>query len=101
MFEKIINRKNLIILLGMIIFILILFYPIIFGGKTFGSPDSLNPRGASIILQEMNKLDNEFPLWQPWIFSGMPTADAFTFVSLLYFPNYILNLFFLSSNLTQ
>ena len=101
MFEKIINRKNLIILLGMIIFILILFYPIIFSGKTFGSPDSLNPRGASIILQEMNKLDNEFPLWQPWIFSGMPTADAFTFVSLLYFPNYILNLFFLSSNMIQ
>ena len=101
MFEKTINRKNLIILLGMIVFILILFYPIIFGGKTFGSPDSLNPRGASIILQEMNKLDNEFPLWQPWIFSGMPTADAFTFVSLLYFPNYILNLFFLSSNMTQ
>ena len=101
MFEKTINRKNLIILLGMIVFILILFYPIIFGGKTFGSPDSLNPRGASIILQEMNKLDNEFPLWQPWIFSGMPTADAFTFVSLLYFPNYILNLFFLSSNITQ
>ncbi len=101
MFEKTINRKNLIILLGMIVFILILFYPIIFGGKTFGSPDSLNPRGASIILQEMNKLDNEFPLWQPWIFSGMPTADAFTFISSLYFPNYILNLFFLSSNLTQ
>jgi len=101
MFEKIINRKNLLILSGMIILILILFYPIIFGGKTFGSPDSLNPRGANIILQEMNKLDNEFPLWQPWIFSGMPTADAFTFISSLYFPNYILNLFFLSSNLTQ
>jgi len=101
MFEKIINRKNLLILSGMIILILILFYPIIFGGKTFGSPDSLNPRGANIILQELNKLDNEFPLWQPWIFSGMPTADAFTFISSLYFPNYILNLFFLSSNLTQ
>ena len=101
MFEKIIDRKNLLILIGMIILILILFYPLIFNGKVFGSPDSLSPRGANIILQQMKETDSQFPLWQPWIFSGMPTADAFTFVSLLYFPNYILNLFFLSSNLTQ
>ena len=91
----------MIIPMGMIIFILILFYPIVFEDKTFGSPDSLNPRGASIILQEMKKIDSEFPLWQPWIFSGMPTSDAFTYISSLYYPNYILNLFSLSSNLTQ
>ncbi|SVB87869.1 uncharacterized protein METZ01_LOCUS240723, partial [marine metagenome] len=101
MFEKIFNRRNLTIILGLIILVLVLFYPIVFSGKTFGSPDSLNPRGASIILQEMKKINGEFPLWQPWIFSGMPTADAFTYISSLYFPNYILNLFFLSSNLTQ
>ena len=101
MFEKIINRKKITILAGMMVLIIILFYPIIISGKTFGSPDSLNPQGANIILQEMKKTDSEFPLWQPWIFSGMPTADAFTFISSLYFPNYILNLFFLSSNLTQ
>ena len=81
MFEKIINRKKITILAGMMVLIIILFYPIIFSGKTFGSPDSLNPQGANIILQEMKKTDSEFPLWQPWIFSGMPTADAFTFIS--------------------
>ena len=101
MIEKIINKKNVIILSGMLALILILFYPVIFSGKTFGSPDSLNPQGANIILQEMKKQDSEFPLWQPWVFSGMPTADAFTFISSLYFPNYILNLFFLNANLTQ
>ena len=101
MFEKMLNKHNMIIFAGMMLLVIILFYPIIFSGKTFGSPDSLNPRGANIILQEMNKIENEFPLWQPWIFSGMPTADAFTFISSLYFPNYILNLFSVSSNLTQ
>ena len=87
MFEKIIDRKNLFILIGMIILILILFYPLVFNGKVFGSPDSLSPRGANIILQQMKETDNQFPLWQPWIFSGMPTADAFTFfpVSLCHF----------------
>ena len=53
MIEKIINKKNVIILSGMLALILILFYPVIFNGKTFGSPDSLNPQGANIILQEM------------------------------------------------
>ena len=101
MYGNIISNKKLIIPLGMIIFIILLFYPIIFEGKTFGSPDSLNPLGASIILEQMKKLENQFPLWQPWIFSGMPTADAFTYISSLYFPNYILNLFSFSSNLTQ
>ena len=96
MFEKIINRKNLFVLVGLTILILVLFYPLVFSGKVFGSPDSLSPRGANIILQQMREIESEFPLWQPWIFSGMPTADSFTFVSLLYFPNYILNLFFLS-----
>ena len=39
MIEKIINKKNVIIISGMLALILILFYPVIFTGKTFGSPD--------------------------------------------------------------
>ena len=51
MFEKIINRKNLFVLVGLTILILVLFYRLVFSGKVFGSPDSLSPRGANIILQ--------------------------------------------------
>ena len=101
MIEKIINKKNVIILSGMLALILILFYPVIFTGKTFGSPDSLNPQGANIILQEMKKQDSEFPLWQPWVFSGMPSAEAFTNISNLYFPEYFFKIFFLSGMLIQ
>ena len=90
MFEKIIDRKNLFILIGMIILILILFYPLVFNGKVFGSPDSLSPRGANNILQQMNETDNQYPLWQPWIFSGMPTIHSFLNVSVNYYPHSIM-----------
>ena len=101
MLEQLKNKKNWIVIGGITIIVLALFYPIIFEGKTFGSPDSLNPRGASIILDQSKKTDGQFPLWQPWIFSGMPTADAFTYISSLYFPNFVFNLLFIPSNLTQ
>ena len=99
--KRITDKKNWAIIGGITIIVLVLFYPIVFEGKTFGSPDSLNPRSSSIILEQSRKTDGQFPLWQPWIFSGMPTADAFTYISSLYFPNYVLNLLFKSSHLTQ
>ena len=99
--KQITDKKNWAIIGGITIIVLILFYPIVFEGKTFGSPDSLNPRSSSMILEQSRKTDGQFPLWQPWIFSGMPTADAFTYISSLYFPNYVLNLLFQSSHLNQ
>jgi len=99
--KRITDKKNWAIICGITIIVLVLFYPIVFEGKTFGSPDSLNPRSSSMILEQSRKTDGQFPLWQPWIFSGMPTADAFTYISSLYFPNYVLNFLFQSSHLNQ
>ena len=99
--KRITDKKNWAIIGGITIIVLVLFYPIVFEGKTFGSPDSLNPRSSSMILEQSRKTDGQFPLWQPWIFSGMPTADAFTYISSLYFPNYVLNFLFQSSHLNQ
>ena len=101
MLKRITDQKYWAIIGGITIIVLVLFYPVVFEKKTFGSPDSLNPRSSSIILEQSRKTDGQFPLWQPWIFSGMPTADAFTYISSLYFPNYVLNLIIKSSILTQ
>ncbi|MCJ7801855.1 MAG: hypothetical protein MUP82_05810, partial [Candidatus Marinimicrobia bacterium] len=65
-----------------------IFFPVIFQGKIFSSPDSLNPKAAAIILQETQQEIGEYPLWQSWIFSGMPTAESFTNTSNLYFLQY-------------
>ena len=82
-------KKQFIVVPILLVLLCIIFYPVIFQGKIFSSPDSLNPKAAAIILQETQKEIGEYPLWQPWIFSGMPTAESFTNTSSLYFLQYI------------
>ena len=85
-------KKQFIFIPILLILICIIFYPVIFQGKNFSSPDSLNPTAASIILNKTQDEIGEYPLWQPWIFSGMPTAESFTNTSNLYFLQYFFNL---------
>ena len=90
-------KRPVVITTGlMFIIIAILFEPVIFGGKTFGSPDSLSPKAIGIALNELSDTSGELPQWQPWVFSGMPTGEAFTSLSKLYFPEYLLMIMELS-----
>ncbi len=84
-----------------IILVGVLFSPVIIGGKTFGSSDSLAPQAVGMALNKTQEESGEYPLWQPWIFSGMPTAEAFTHISKLYFPEYLFKIFFLPGILIQ
>ena len=85
----------------MLVIITVLFEPVIFGGKIFSSPDSLSPKAVGMALNDLSVETGEFPLWQPWVFSGMPSAEAFTNLSKLYFPEYLFKLFFLPGMLIQ
>ena len=96
-----VKRENIYIVIGMIVLLIMLFYPVLFQGKTFGSPDSINPKASGLALNRAWAETGEFPLWQPWIFCGMPTAEAFTFISQLYFPSHILRYLFLTGILGQ
>jgi len=91
------QKNQLLVVLILIILICVIFYPVLFQGKIFSSPDSLNPKAAAIILEKSQKETREYPLWQPWIFSGMPTAESFTNTSNLYFPQYLFNLLHIPS----
>jgi len=83
------TKKQFIVVPILLVLLCIIFYPVIFQGKIFSSPDSLNPKAAAIILSESQKEIGEYPLWQPWVFSGMPTAESFTNTSNLYFLQYV------------
>jgi len=96
-----VKKENAYIVIGMIVLLIMLFYPVLFQGKTFGSPDSINPQASGLALNKAWEETGEFPLWQPWIFCGMPTAEAFTFISQLYFPSHILRYLFLTGVLGQ
>ena len=81
-----------IIILIYSIFVLFFFNDVIIFGNTFASGDSFNPYAIHHILDQIRLASSEWPQWQPWIFSGMPTLEAFTYVNLLYLPSYFLDL---------
>jgi len=45
-----VKRENIYIVIGMIVLLIMLFYPVLFQGKTFGSPDSINPKASGLAL---------------------------------------------------
>jgi hypothetical protein len=55
-----------------------------------GSPDSVTPMALDKALQALQAQSGHYPLWQPWTFSGMPTVEAFSYLSGLYLPNLVL-----------
>ena len=73
------------------IFVLFFFHEVIIFGNTFASGDTFNPYAIHHILDQFRLASSEWPQWQPWIFSGMPTLEAFTYVNLLYLPSYFLD----------
>ena len=64
------------------IFVLFFFYDVIILSNTFASGDSFNPYAIHHILDKLRLISSEWPQWQPWIFSGMPTLEAFTYVNV-------------------
>jgi hypothetical protein len=60
-------------LLGLVL--LVFFYPVLFGGRTFLAPDSLNPKSMQPFVRQA--IDSgAYPLWNPYIFSGMPSFGS-------------------------
>lgn len=70
----------------------LLFHRILFLAVVPGSPDSVTPMALSIALDALRERTGLYPLWQPWTFSGMPTVEAFSYLSGLYLPNVLFSL---------
>ncbi|MBV5319548.1 MAG: hypothetical protein JZU72_01110 [Chlorobium phaeobacteroides] len=68
-----------------------LFYQLLFLPLTISAPDSFVPMAASMALDRLYESTGAYPLWQPWSFSGMPTVEAFSYLSALYYPNILLS----------
>ncbi|NTW68574.1 MAG: hypothetical protein HGB23_01840 [Chlorobiaceae bacterium] len=80
---------------------LLLFWPLVFQSSTLVAPDSLIPHASTIALDKLQTESGLYPLWQPWLFSGMPTVEALSYISGLYFPNIVFSLFNTSGILLQ
>ena len=72
---------------------LLLFWPLVFQPNMLLAPDSLIPHASTLALDKLQAETGSYPLWQPWLFSGMPTVEAFSYLSGLYYPNVVFNFF--------
>ena len=59
------------------------------GRTVFAGPDNLAPSALGAGLRDLHQETGELPLWQPWLFAGMPTLHSFTYTSSLYLPGKI------------
>ncbi len=69
----------------------ILFNKPLTGEFTFTGPDSLSPSAVHQGIESAEKEFGEYPLWLPWVFSGLPSIHSFQNISDFYFPNAIIN----------
>ncbi|MDZ7401998.1 MAG: hypothetical protein ONB37_17705, partial [candidate division KSB1 bacterium] len=59
------------------ILLLIFYYQVVFEGKTLLAPDALNSRSFKPFINDaLNR--GIYPLWNPYIFSGMPSLGSLT-----------------------
>lgn len=66
-----------------------------------GSPDSVTPMALSKALDALRASSGQYPLWEPWTFSGMPTVEAFSYLGGLYLPNLLFDRLHLDGVHTQ
>jgi len=72
---------------------LLLFHKVLFSPYHFLGPDSLSPKAVQQGIQVAEDSFGEYPLWLPWVFSGLPSVHSFQNISDYYYPYKIFKAF--------
>lgn len=75
-----------------LIILIVLFSSVFLKGYVFGGGDTTAARGMTNQLNIYMDETGDYPLWQPYIFSGMPAFSSMMFTKWIYFPNFIIGL---------
>jgi len=68
------------------------FHQVFLGGKTFVSPDTTAPLGFVAAGEQSLWKDKIYPLWNPFVFLGMPSFGSGAYNPLIYPPDWPLAL---------
>ena len=68
------------------------FHQLVLDGKTFVSPDAMNPAGFVRIGEQSLYQEHVYPLWNPYVFLGMPSFASGAYNPLIYPPDWPLTL---------
>ena len=74
----------------LLLVLVVLFSSVFFKGYIFGGGDTTAAKGMTQQLTLHLEETGEYPLWQPYVFSGMPAFSSMMFTQWVYFPNFIL-----------
>ena len=66
----------------------IAFHAVIFGGLTFVSPDTTAPLGFVRMGEQSLWHHGVYPLWNPYVFAGMPSFASGAYNPLIYPPDW-------------
>lgn len=69
------RHSNVAALVFLAITLLVFFAPMVFTGKVFLPPDTVASQSHRPYLEEVFK-SGEYPLWTPYVFSGMPSLGS-------------------------
>ncbi|MBN1504037.1 MAG: hypothetical protein JW952_03140, partial [Candidatus Eisenbacteria bacterium] len=84
------DRPVLLVSIILVVLLAVLFHPLVFGGKVLVSADAVAPVGFAAAAQESVKEGGPYPLWNPYVFLGMPSFGSLTYNPYVYFPDVIL-----------
>jgi len=84
-------QKDWVKALGIFTILLVaLFSSVFLNGFVFGGGDTTAARGMTNQLNIYMSETGDYPLWQPYIFSGMPAFSSMMFTKWIYFPNFVI-----------
>ncbi len=78
--------------LVMVLLVAVFFHELVVGGKTFVSPDAVAPAGFVRMGEHSLWVDHVYPLWNPYVFLGMPSFGSGAYNPLIYPPDWPLAL---------
>ena len=68
--------------------VVLFFHELVLEGKTFVAPDTLAPAGFVRVGEQSLYRDHVYPLWNPFVFLGMPSFASGAYNPLIYPPDW-------------
>ena len=83
-------KEYIAVITFFLLLVIAVFVEVYNGQKVFVSGDTLSPVAIKYAFKNFYSINHYYPLWTPWIFSGMPTIHSFLNVSANYYPHSIM-----------
>lgn len=68
--------------------VILFFHEVAVGGRTFVSPDATAPAGFARMGEQSITHDHVYPLWNPYVFLGMPSFASGSYNPYIYPPDW-------------